>query len=103
VKKSPEGKIGQRPLTRAEETAIAVLTWLANEPELLGRFLALTGTDASSLRHAAADPGFLAGVVDFLIGHEPTLLSFCAATGTPPEDVVRAHMVLSGPDNPGDL
>lgn len=88
-------------MTAAEETAIAVLAWLANEPELLGRFLALTGTDPSSLRHAAADPGFLAGVVDFLMGHEPTLLSFCAATGTPPEDVVRAHMVLSGP--PGDF
>ncbi|WP_414692913.1 DUF3572 domain-containing protein [Pararhizobium sp.] len=90
-------------VTPAEETAIAILAWLANEPELLGRFLALTGTDPASLRHAAADPGFLAGVVDFLMGHEPTLLSFCEATGTPPEQVVRAHAVLSGPDNPGDF
>ena len=90
-------------VTPAEETAIAILAWLANEPELLGRFLALTGTDPASLRHAAADPGFLAGVVDFLMGHEPTLLSFCEATGTPPEQVVRAHAVLSDPDNPGDF
>ena len=90
-------------MTPAEETAIAILAWLANEPELLGRFLALTGTDPASLRHAAADPGFLAGVVDFLMGHEPTLISFCEATGTPPEDVVRAHFTLSGPDNPGDF
>jgi hypothetical protein len=90
-------------VTPSEETAIAILGWLANEPELLGRFLALTGTDPSSLRHAAADPGFLAGVVDFLMGHEPTLLAFCEATGTRPEDVVRAHAMLSGPDNPGDF
>nr|WP_156392599.1 DUF3572 domain-containing protein [Rhizobium sp. Root482] len=90
-------------MTPAEETAIAILAWLANEPELLGRFLALTGTDPASLRHAAADPGFLAGVVDFLMGHEPTLLSFCEATGTPPEQVVRTHAVLSGPDNSGDF
>lgn len=90
-------------MTPAEETAISILAWLANEPELLGRFLALTGTDPTSLRHAAADPGFLAGVVDFLMGHEPTLISFCEATGTKPEQVVRAHAALSGPDNPGDF
>lgn len=90
-------------MTPAEEAAIAILGWLANEPELLGRFLALTGTDPSSLRQSAADPGFLAGVVDFLMGHEPTLMAFCEATGTPPEAVVRAHFTLSGPDNPGDF
>ena len=90
-------------MTPAEETAISILAWLADEPELLGRFLALTGTDPASLRHAAADPGFLAGVVDFLMGHEPTLISFCEATGTKPEQVVRAHATLSGPDNPGDF
>ncbi|WP_426123098.1 DUF3572 domain-containing protein [Pararhizobium sp. PWRC1-1] len=94
---------GHLDVTPSEETAISILGWLANEPELLGRFLALTGTDPSSLRHAAADPGFLAGVVDFLMGHEPTLMDFCAATGTRPEDVVRAHLMLSGPDNPGDF
>ena len=90
-------------VTPAEDTAIAILGWLANEPELLGRFLALTGTDPTYLRHAVNDPGFLAGVVDFLMGHEPTLLAFCEATGTRPEDVVRAHAMLSGPDNPGDF
>jgi hypothetical protein len=86
-------------LTPAEETAIDILTWLAAEPELLGRFLALTGTDPSSLRNAANDPGFLAGVVDFLMGHEPTLLAFCEATDTKPETVVRAHAMLSGPQD----
>lgn len=84
-------------MTSADETAIATLAWLANEPDYLSRFLALTGTDPSHLRQAASQPGFLAGVVDFLMSHEPTLLAFCAATGTPPEDVVRAHAVLSGP------
>ncbi|HTO33501.1 MAG TPA: DUF3572 domain-containing protein [Pararhizobium sp.] len=90
-------------MTPAEETAISILAWLANEPELLGRFLALTGTDVSSLRNAAADPNFLAGVVDFLMGHEPTLLAFCETTGVKPEAVVRAHMMLSGPADSGDI
>lgn len=81
----------------AEDVAISILGWLASEPELLGRFMALSGIDASSMRNAANDPGFLAGLVDFLMNHEPTLVAFCEATDTPPEAVVRAHHTLSGP------
>lgn len=80
----------------AEETAIAVLVWLAGEPELMGRFLALTGLEAGNLREAATEPGFLAGVLGFLMAHEPTLMDFCAATGTRPETVVRAFHTLGG-------
>lgn len=80
-----------------DEIAIAILGWLAGEPELLGRFLSLTGTEPSALRSAAADPGFLGGLVDFLMQHEPTLLAFCEATDTKPEEVVRAHALLVGP------
>lgn len=80
----------------AEETAIAVLGWLAGEPELLGRFLALTGLEADQLRHATKDPGFLGGVLDFLMGHEPTLMAFCAATDTKPETVAAAAHAFSG-------
>ena len=81
----------------AEETAVAILGWLAGEPELLSRFLALTGVAPSEVRNAVDDPGFLAGIVDFLMGHEPTLLAFTAATGVQPDAVVRAHEILSGP------
>ncbi|MBP1882633.1 DUF3572 domain-containing protein [Sinorhizobium mexicanum] len=80
----------------ADETAIAILAWLANEPELLSRFLALTGTDPDSLRTAIGEPGFMGGLIAFLMDHEPTLMAFCAATQTQPEEVVRAHHLLSG-------
>lgn len=80
----------------AEEVAIDILAWLAQEPEYLGRFLALTGADPGSVRSAAQDPAFLAGLVEFLMGHEPTLMEFCKATGTAPVAVVRAHHALSG-------
>ncbi|MBP2239368.1 hypothetical protein J2Z31_005910 [Sinorhizobium kostiense] len=83
----------------ADDISIAILSWLASEPELLSRFLALSGTDPGCLRQAAGDPGFLGGVVSFLMDHEPTLMAFCAATQTPPEEVVRAHQVFSGPMN----
>ena len=44
----------------AEALAIAALTFIAEEPERLGRFLALTGIGPESLRAAAREPGFLA-------------------------------------------
>lgn len=90
-------------MTSADETAIAVLGWLASEPDMLGRFLALSGTDPGSLRSAIHEPAFKAGLLDFLMGHEPTLMAFSAATGTPPEDVVQAHRHFAGPGHSGDF
>ena len=80
----------------AEVLSIAILSWLAGEPELLSRFLALTGVDPADLRAAAGNRGFLAALVEFLMGHEPTLMAFCEATGTKPEQVVRAHASFGG-------
>lgn len=80
----------------ADEIAIDILAWLAGEPELLSRFLALTGTEPGALRTAITEPGFLGGLIAFLMDHEPTLLAFCEATCTAPQDVVSAHMALSG-------
>ncbi len=82
----------------AENTAIAVLGWLASEPQLLNRFLALSGLELAQLRTAASDPGFLPGVLAFLMNHEPTLMAFSAATGTRPETVARAFNALGGTD-----
>ncbi|SFB60978.1 Protein of unknown function [Rhizobium sp. NFR07] len=83
---------------QAEETAAAVLGWLASEPDIFQRFLALSGVTPDQIRHAISDPGFLAGMIDFIMGHEPTLLAFCEATGTKPEAVVAASHHYSGPD-----
>lgn len=83
--------------TSAQETAAAVLGWLATEPDMLGRFLDLSGLRADQLRQAVDDSGFLAGMLDFLMSHEPTLMAFCAATDIKPEAVVSAWQALSGP------
>ncbi len=85
-----------KTMADAEDTAISVLAWLASQPELMGRFLALTGLEAGNLREAAREPGFMAGVVAFLMNHEPTLMDFCASTGTSPESVRRAYHELGG-------
>ncbi|GHC75955.1 DUF3572 domain-containing protein [Limoniibacter endophyticus] len=81
-----------------EDVAIAALGFIAADPELLPRFLDLSGIDASAIRRAAAEPGFLAGVLDFVLAHEPTLLRFCQEAEIAPEHVARARRALGGFD-----
>ena len=78
----------------AEALAIAGLGFIAADPELLPRFLALTGIEASSIRAAAREPGFLAGVLNFILGHEPTLHRFAEHAGTAPETVAASLRAL---------
>lgn len=82
-------------MSDAEDTAIQVVGWLAGQPDLLGRFLALSGLTADGLRAASTEPGFLAGVLAFLMNHEPTLMAFCQDTGTEPRQVASAHRTLA--------
>lgn len=90
-------KSGKLTTRDPEETVTAILGWLANEPDMLARFLALSGLQPNMLRQALSDPGFLAGLTDFVMSHEPDLLAFCEATGFKPEDVQAAWHRYSGP------
>jgi hypothetical protein len=81
-----------------EDIAIAALVFVANDPELMPRFLALTGIDASMIRAAASEPGFLAGVLQFVAAHEPTLMKFAEHADMPPGDVLKAIGKLPGGD-----
>jgi Protein of unknown function (DUF3572) len=78
----------------AEMMAIAALGFLADQPESLGRFLSITGIGPATLRRAAADRGFLAGVLDFLLGDEPLLLHYADTAGIDPAVIVAARRAL---------
>lgn len=78
----------------AEAIAVAALGFVAGDPVLLARFLAISGIEAAGIRLAAREPGFLAGVIQFLMAHEPTLDAFCAASGHPPAHVAAALSAL---------
>ena len=78
----------------AEQMAIAALGFVAADPVLLPRFLAISGIEASHIRQAAREPGFLAGVLQFLMAHEPTLAAFCEASGNAPASVAAALKAL---------
>src|ERR1700748_797993 len=80
----------------ASALQIAALTFIAGEPERLGRFLALSGIGPESIRSAAREPGFLLGVLDHLLGDEPLLISFANENNVDPEDVGKAREVLAG-------
>ncbi|WP_048646650.1 DUF3572 domain-containing protein [Nitratireductor soli] len=78
----------------AETIAVSALSFIAAEPELLSRFLALTGIEAGDIRQAAAEPGFLAGVMQFILAHEPTVLRFSQASGIAPAAIGAALTAL---------
>ena len=78
----------------AETIAVSALGFIAADPELLGRFLSITGIEASQIRQAATEPGFLAGVLDFVLAHEPTLLAFAASANLEPTELLKARRAL---------
>ncbi len=83
--------------TDPESVAIAALGWIAADPDMLDRFTGVTGIAPAAMRQAAGTPGFLAGVLDFIVAHEPTLLRFCETEGLDPAHVAQAGQVLHGP------
>jgi hypothetical protein len=80
----------------AERLAIQALTFIGGDPAELGRFLALTGIGPAELRVAAHQPGFLAGVLDHILGYEPLLLAFAKDADIKPADVMKAREALAG-------
>ena len=86
----------------ATALAIAALSFIGQEPERLGRFLALSGIGPESLRAAAREPGFLLGVLEHLGGDETLLLEFSAKQGIDPAEIEQARGILAG-ESPRDV
>ena len=80
----------------AHTIALQALAHIAGDERILGRFMGLTGLDATGLRSGAADPSVLGGVLDFVLGDEAVLMEFCEAAGIQPETPARARAALPG-------
>jgi hypothetical protein len=89
-------KRGHLTAEAAELLAIDALGYLANEPEALSRFLALSGIGPAMLRSAAADAGFLVGVLDYFLGDEPLLIAYATHASIPATRVASARRALGG-------
>jgi hypothetical protein len=82
------------PREGAEVLAIQALAFIAQEPERLSRFLGLSGIAPERIRDAADEPGFLAGVLEHMLGDESLLIAFAADAGIDPAAVARARAAL---------
>jgi len=94
----PTGLQAQR--AAAQEVAVAALSFIAADGELLVRFLAETGLSPATLREAAGKADFGAGVLGFILADEPLLLDFAARQGLDPKHVAGALAILSPPIDP---
>jgi hypothetical protein len=81
---------------RGEALAIEALGFLADDPERLSRFLALSGLGPGNLRQAAAEPTFLIAVLDHLAADERLLVAFAGAQRIDPAAIVAARDALAG-------
>ena len=82
----------------AETLAITGLSFLASDPERLDRFLTLSGLSPGAIREVAADPSFLAAVLDHICQDEAMLTAFAAESQHGPQEVDRARQLLGGQD-----
>jgi hypothetical protein len=85
---------------RAEAMAVEALAFLGRSPERLIRFLDVSGLRPDTLRAAAAEPAFFAGLMDYLVSDEELLLAFAGEIGARPESVMRARHLLSPTEFP---
>jgi hypothetical protein len=87
----------QLPVTgeAAEMLAVQALAFIAQDADRLGRFLAITGIGPMDIRDAAAEPNFLAGVLDYVAGDEGMLLAFAKQEGLDPAQLSRARNALT--------
>jgi hypothetical protein len=86
----------------AAKIAIQGLGFIAGDPELLRRFLAITGIEAANIRASAREPGFLAGVLQFILAHEPTARRFAEESGIDPGSIQTARRILPLGDDSHD-
>jgi len=88
----------RNPREVAEIVAIQALSFIAGDPERLGLFLAESGIGPETLRNAAADPRFLASVLDFVMRDDATVKAFAAVSQLHPTNIAAAHQALNDPD-----
>jgi Protein of unknown function (DUF3572) len=87
-------KPAQKTREVAEIVAVQALSFLAGNPELLGRFLAETGIGPENLRASASDPNFLIHVLDFVLKDDETVKAFAKSAELHPTNIMAARQVL---------
>ena len=91
-------RMNPKPGRMTEEAALEVasqaLLFLAEDSARLGRFLADTGLDPTTLRHRARSPEVLGAALGHVMQDESTLLAFATNAGIKPEGLAAALAAL---------
>ena len=80
----------------AETLALVVLEFILSDEILRDRFLAVSGVNPSQIRASITEKNFLIGVLDFLLGNEADVISFCEQREVPLENPKLAREKLMG-------
>ena len=86
----------QPPYSRptAEMLAVQALAFIAEDDARLSAFIASTGIAVQSIRDAAREQNFLAGVLEHILADENLLIAFADSAGINPTEVARARQSL---------
>ncbi len=82
----------------AQLIGVKALGWIATQDEVFEAFIFASGARPEELRARAEEPEFLVSVLDFLLMQDEWVLGFAQATGSAPEQVMQARIVLGGGD-----
>jgi len=80
----------------AEIGAMRALAWLAAQEDLVGVFLGYTGTSLEDLRARAAEPEFLASVLDFVLMDDAWVIACADALEVAPGRLIEMRQALPG-------
>ena len=84
----------------AQIAALEALGVIAGDDELLPVFLGASGARIDDIRDRAADPEFLASLIDFVCMDDAWVLRVSEACGWPPARIVEIRAGLPGGDLP---
>lgn len=80
----------------AAEIAYKATGFVVSEDSLRDRFLTLSGLSPDEIRSNLTSTDFQASILEFLISHEPDLISCAEALTEKPETLVQAWRALGG-------
>ncbi len=80
----------------AEALALRAISWLFEDVDRSQGFLAATGAIPADLATQAAEPAFLAAVLDYLLSEDGLVTGFCDAAGLPYTAPMKARAHLPG-------
>jgi hypothetical protein len=83
---------------QAQNVALETFTALTSHGGRLARFMNISGLTPETIRTAAAEPGFLAGILDYVASDEALLLELAKEMDVKPEHIMEARATLSPSD-----